>query len=103
MTGITDLLTFAQWIFFIFTAAAVIVLRRKAPDLPRPYRSPLYPFLPIVVAAFGSALVALTLWTTPVQAGVAVVLILSGVPVFLIFRRAKSRHSAARSESSATP
>jgi hypothetical protein len=54
-----------------------------------------------VVAIFGSALVGLTLWTTPVQAGLAVLLIFPGVPVFLIFQRAKSRHSAARSESSA--
>ena len=100
---VTDILTFAQWIFFIFTAVAVIVLRRKAPDLPRPYRSPLYPLLPIAVATFGSALVGLTLWTTPVQSGLAVLLILIGIPVFLIFRGAKSRQAAARKESSATP
>ncbi len=87
---------FAQWIFFIFMAAAPIALRRKAPDLPRPYRSPLYPFLPIAVATFGSALVGLTLWTTPVQAGLAVLLILTGIPVFLIFRRAKSRDRTPR-------
>jgi APA family basic amino acid/polyamine antiporter len=98
---ITDVLTFSQWIFFTFTALAVIVLRRKAPDLPRPYRSPLYPFLPIAVATFGVALVGLTLWTTPVQSALAVLLILMGIPACLLFRLAKSRQARAQKAASA--
>ena len=100
---VTDVLTFAQWISFTFAALAVIVLRRKAPDLPRPYRSPLYPVLPIAVATFGSVLVGLTLWTTPLQSGLAMLLILAGIPVFLLFRRVKSRHTAAWRAGSPTP
>ena len=99
---ITDVLTFAVWIFFTFTALAVIVLRRRAPDLPRPYRSPLYPLLPIAVATFGFTLVVLTLWNAPVQSGLAVLLILMGIPAFLFFRRAKSRQPAAVKASSRT-
>lgn len=100
---LTDVLIFAQWIFYIFTALAVVVLRRKAPDLPRPYRSPLYPFLPIAVVIFGTALVELTLWATPVQPGLAVLLILIGIPVFLLFRGAKARQVLARKASSPPP
>jgi len=39
---------FASWIFYGMTAAAVIVLRIKRPDLPRPYRTLGYPVVPIL-------------------------------------------------------
>ncbi len=47
---------FADWIFFGLGAASVFALRRKRPDLPRPYRAWGYPLLPalfVVAAAFG--------------------------------------------------
>jgi len=38
---------FGQWLFFGLTVAAVIVLRHKKPDLPRPYKTWGYPITPI--------------------------------------------------------
>jgi hypothetical protein len=58
--------------------------------------------LPIAVATFGFTLVVLTLWNAPVQSGLAVLLILMGIPAFLFFRRAKSRQPAAVKASSRT-
>lgn len=52
---------------------------------------------------FGTALVELTLWATPVQSGLAVLLILIGIPVFLLFRGAKARQVLARKASSPPP
>jgi APA family basic amino acid/polyamine antiporter len=37
-----------EWVFFGMTAAAVIVLRKKKPNLPRPYRTFGYPVTPII-------------------------------------------------------
>src|SRR5213596_288878 len=37
---------------FILVALGIIVLRRKDPDRPRPFRTPWVPFLPIVTSAF---------------------------------------------------
>jgi APA family basic amino acid/polyamine antiporter len=60
-----DGVVFADWIFFGLGAASVIVLRRKRPDLARPYRVIGYPWLPAffvlcaavgVVSAYVSAL-----------------------------------------------
>jgi APA family basic amino acid/polyamine antiporter len=60
-----DGVVFADWIFFGLGAASVIVLRRKRPDLVRPYRVIGYPLLPAffvlcaavgVVSAYVSAL-----------------------------------------------
>jgi APA family basic amino acid/polyamine antiporter len=39
---------FANWILFTMVAYSVVVLRRRHPEWPRPYRVPLYP-LPVVV------------------------------------------------------
>jgi amino acid transporter len=39
------------WLFMTLSALAVIVLRRRLPDAPRPFRTPLYPLLPLLFAA----------------------------------------------------
>jgi len=38
---------FGQWLFFGLTVAAVIVLRHRRPDLPRPYKTWGYPVTPV--------------------------------------------------------
>ena len=43
---------FASWIFYAMSAGAVIILRNKLPNLKRPYRTPLYPWIPIVFILF---------------------------------------------------
>jgi APA family basic amino acid/polyamine antiporter len=40
------------WLFLLATAFSVIVLRRKEPDMPRPYKVMAYPLSPLVFAAF---------------------------------------------------
>jgi len=51
LAGYEQLFTYtvsAAWLFYALTAFAVIVLRRKRPDLPRPYRVFGYPVVPLV-------------------------------------------------------
>jgi APA family basic amino acid/polyamine antiporter len=36
------------WFFFMLSGIALLVLRRKEPDAPRPFKVPLYPLLPLV-------------------------------------------------------
>ncbi|MEG1409794.1 MAG: amino acid permease [Terrisporobacter sp.] len=50
---LTDLSMFAIWAFYVLTFIGVITLRKKQPDLYRPYKVPLYPFIPIVAIAGG--------------------------------------------------
>jgi amino acid transporter len=52
---------FVGWIFYALGAAAVIVLRRKRPDVPRPYRVPGYPWTPLLFVAAAVALVINTI------------------------------------------
>jgi APA family basic amino acid/polyamine antiporter len=50
--ALLDAVICVNWIFFAVTAGALIALRRKRPDLPRPFRVPGYPVTP---AVFGLA------------------------------------------------
>ncbi|MGN6828878.1 APC family permease [Paucibacter sp. M5-1] len=43
-----DYLSPVYWFFLCLSGAAVIVLRRREPDAPRPFKVPLYPLLPLL-------------------------------------------------------
>ena len=75
-------------LFYALSASAHIVLRRKAPDAPRPYRTWGYPVVPVVFIAGMLALLGNTLRTNPLEATAALVLVALGVPVYAAFRRA---------------
>ncbi len=79
--------TFGDWIFFGLAVAAVFTLRRRYPDLPRPYRVWGYPILPalFVAAAFGFVLI--NFFANQPQTSYGLVLILSGIPAFYLFKK----------------
>lgn len=47
-TAMVDYLAPVYWFFLALSALAVIVLRRRYPDIPRPFRVPGYPVTPLV-------------------------------------------------------
>ena len=74
------------WPFYALAVAAVFVLRRTRPDLPRPYRTWGYPVVPLLFLAASLGMVANALWTDPVNTGITFGIILVGVPVYLVWR-----------------
>lgn len=64
-TVVTDAVVFAEWIFHAQCGLALLLLRRRRPELPRPFRSPLYPLFPALYALLAAALVLATLVSTP--------------------------------------
>lgn len=86
----SDLLKYvisADILFYVLLVVAVIVLRRKRPDLPRPFRAPGYPYLPLLYAAAGVVLIGLLLAGNPKTTWPGYVLVLSGVPVYFLWKR----------------
>jgi APA family basic amino acid/polyamine antiporter len=81
---------FAAWIFYGMTVLGVVVLRRKRPDLPRPYKMWGYPVTPMVFAGVAFWFVINTIVTTPVSSLTGLAIVASGVPVYYIWRRATS-------------
>ncbi len=82
---------FASWILYGMTAAAVIVLRIKKPDLPRPYRTMGYPVVPILFVLVAGVFVVSTLWDSPRESLTGITLILLGLPFYAYW---SSRRSA---------
>ena len=78
---------FASFLFYTISCAAVITLRRTAPDLPRPYRAWGYPFTPLVFIAFAAWLVGNTIAEQPREAAVGAGLIALGLPVYFYCTR----------------
>jgi basic amino acid/polyamine antiporter, APA family len=82
-----SLFVFAVWIFFALTAIALLRLRRKEPNLIRPYRAWGYPFTPLVFLAAALAL-TVNLWMVrPVRSSLGLAVILLGIPFFYRWRK----------------
>ncbi len=78
---------FGQWIFFGLTVAGVIILRRRRPDVPRPYRTWGYPATPIVFIAAALFISINSLIAQPLNALAGLGIILLGIPAYLYWRR----------------
>jgi basic amino acid/polyamine antiporter, APA family len=85
----SDLLKYvisADILFFVLLVLAVIVLRVKRPDWPRPFRAPGYPWLPLLYAAAGLALIAILLAGNPKTTWPGYLIVMSGIPVYFLWR-----------------
>ena len=79
------------WLFMMLTALSVIVLRQRDPARERPFRTPLYPVLPLLFAATCLGL----LWSSIQYAGagawVGLLVLAAGVPLLLLHQRIARR------------
>jgi basic amino acid/polyamine antiporter, APA family len=75
------------WPFYTLAVAGVFVLRRRRPDLPRPYRVWGYPLVPVVFLAASALMVINAIFTDPVNSGITFGIILLGLPVFWLRAR----------------
>ncbi len=73
------------------SVAAVVILRRTAPELTRPYRTWGYPVTPLVFLVLSGFVTLTLLVLAPSTAGIGYLLALTGVPVYFIWRRRSSR------------
>ncbi|MEP7001243.1 MAG: amino acid permease [bacterium] len=85
---------FTGWIFYGLGGLAVMMLRRKEPLTPRPFRVPGYPVTPLLFVASAALLVGNTLVAQPNRAAAGIAVMLAGTPAFYLWR-ARSRRAAA--------
>jgi APA family basic amino acid/polyamine antiporter len=77
----------------------VIVLRRRMPQAPRPYRLPGVPLLPLLFVLVMVWIVISALLTTPRESIATIVLILLGLPLYPLFRRRRASRPPALTRS----
>ena len=78
---------FAGLLFHLMIAAAVFILRRRRPDLPRPYRTWGYPVVPALFILASLLLIGNTLKESPVESLLGLGLVALGLPAYAMFRR----------------
>ncbi len=78
---------FASWIFYAMSSAGVLILRRRTPDTPRPYRTWGYPVTPVVFILFAIILVVVSVMENPRDSLVGLAMILSGLPAYWYWKR----------------
>jgi len=88
---LTDMLIFAVFIFYGATALGVIILRRRMPDAPRPYKVWGYPVVPVFYILFCIGLFINTIVSKPREAAIGLILIAAGIPVYWILQKRNSR------------
>ncbi|MCE3005157.1 MAG: APC family permease [Xanthomonadaceae bacterium] len=86
-----DYVTPVYWFFLVLSGIAVIVLRRREPDRPRPFQVPLYPWLPLLFCASSGYLLysSVAYVRTGAMAGVAA-LAIGAVLIAILVRRGRS-------------
>ncbi|KAF2023992.1 amino acid transporter [Setomelanomma holmii] len=85
------LLTFvgmAEWVFYVSTVVGLLILRRREPQLDRPYRPTI--ILPVTFVIIGTLVIVRSAMFAPVQSGVLAALLLVGAMI----GRFRGRHSA---------
>jgi ethanolamine permease len=78
---------FGALTLYVVSSAAVIALRRREPELPRPYRAPLYPATPIVALVLALVCAGAMVWTYPAIALVYAGILAAAYLLFALFAR----------------
>lgn len=94
-----EYMVFALLLFFAATGLAVFVLRRKAPDAPRPYRAWGYPVVPVVFVVMSLAVFASIVAGQPLKSLIGLGLLAAGVPVYAIWKARAAAPAATKKNS----
>src|SRR5882762_1401479 len=91
---LADQFVVAIFPFYALAAAAVFVLRRRRPDLPRPVRVLGYPVVPRLFALASLLILGNALWAHPRETGFAFLIIVLGVPAYYRWIRGREGRRA---------
>ena len=86
-TQLLEYIVSADLVFYVLLVVAVVVLRKKRPDAERPYRMWGYPVVRIVSVLLAAFLIIDLAYLAPTTSGIGYLLVLTGIPVYFIWRR----------------
>ena len=88
-----ELAIFAEWVFYMIAASTIFVFRHREPNAPRAYRTWGYPVVPALFVIAAAVLLYYTfldkLHHSPTGTLVMTLVLLAGIPVYLVFARRK--------------
>jgi APA family basic amino acid/polyamine antiporter len=83
-------------IFWIAGAASVFTLRRKYPNLYRPYKTLGYPYTPAIFILATAGILINTLFANPLETILGMVIILTGLPAFYYWKKKRKTETIGR-------
>ena len=86
-TQLLEYIVSADLVFYILLVVAVIVLRKKSAAAERPYRMWGYPIIPVISVVLAAFLIVDLAYLAPTTSGIGYLLVLTGIPVFFVWRR----------------
>uniref|UniRef100_UPI0037E8B16B cystine/glutamate transporter n=1 Tax=Semicossyphus pulcher TaxID=241346 RepID=UPI0037E8B16B len=83
MYSLLNFMSFLRWLFIGVVVLGLLYLRYTKPDLPRPFKVPL--FIPVVFCVTCFFMVFLSLYSDPVNTGIGFAISLTGIPAYYVF------------------
>jgi basic amino acid/polyamine antiporter, APA family len=79
-----DMISFVAVLFYVLTILGIFILRKKSPELERPYKAFGYPFLPAIYIIMGIAFCILLIIYKPQFTWPGLIIVLIGIPIYYI-------------------
>jgi len=86
-SNLLDYVVFAVLIFYVLTIAGIFVLRRKQPDIERPYKTFGYPIVPFLYIVAACLIMLVLLIYRFEYAGFGLLIVILGFPVYYIWKK----------------
>lgn len=86
-TQLLEYVVSVHLVFNMLSVLAVVVLRRRAPETERPYRTWGYPVVPLIFLSLSIFLIFNLAFLAPTTSGIGYLLALTGIPAYFIWRR----------------
>ncbi len=83
---IMNYVVFMDTLFLAMAVYCIYVLRKKYSNAPRPYKAWGYPVTPALFILLSSLVVVNTLVRAPIESGIGIAIVLTGVPIFIIMK-----------------
>lgn len=91
---LTNYVVFSAWVFYGLTGLTVFVFRKSHRGSSQAFRVPGYPWVPGLFVLMAATLVVTTFIQSPVESGIGLALMLTGVPVYyLLYRKTNKAES----------
>jgi APA family basic amino acid/polyamine antiporter len=88
--NLLDYVISAALIFYILTIIGIFVLRRKRPDVERPYKAFGYPIVPALYIVGASVILCVLFMYQTATTWPGLIIVLTGVPIYFLWRKSSA-------------
>lgn len=80
--NLLDMVSFVVVIFYAMTIGGIFILRKKRPDIERPYKAFAYPVLPAIYILMAATFCIFLVWMKPAYTVAGLIITLAGIPIY---------------------